>query len=180
MRIIGGRYRGRRLAGVPKEIRPTSDRLRETLYGVLGEAVTGSAWLDAFAGSGAVGIEALSRGAEFVIWNDNNPQALRLLHKNLEICGIEEGYEIFEKDVFVLLRTLQAPLLDFIFLDPPYRFGRFRKLLDRVSRVPSLHPRTTIILEIFKKLPLDFLPKDWIISRNLLQGDNRLIFFQPH
>lgn len=155
------------------------DRMRETLYSVIGDAVVDSVWLDGFAGSGAVGIEALSRGARFVIWNDKNPQALRLLRKNLTICGIEEGYEVYEKDLFTLLRTLKAPQLDFVFLDPPYDFGRFRKLLDRVSKVSSLHSGTTIILEIFKKVEPDFSPENWTITRNLLQGDNRLVFFQP-
>ena len=79
MRVISGRYRGRQLAPVRGRIRPTSDRLRETLFNIIGEAVVGSKWLDAFAGSGAVGIEALSREARHVVFNDISRDAIRQL-----------------------------------------------------------------------------------------------------
>ena len=104
MRIIGGKHRGRRLATVRGEIRPTTDRARECLFNVLDKTVVGSVWLDAFSGTGAVGIEALSRGAEFINFNDRSFAAVRLLKKNLKLCGIEGGWEVQQKDVFILLR----------------------------------------------------------------------------
>ncbi len=176
MRIIGGRYRNRRLAGIRGNVRPTSDRLRETLFAVLADSVPNSVWLDAFAGSGAVGIEALSRGARYVIFNDNRPKAGGLLRKNLALCELEEGYEIYQRDVSVLLRGLHSPPLDFVFLDPPYRFERYARLLNSVSKVPSLQTNTVIILEVFKKTSIDFLPKALAVSRTLRVGDTQLVF----
>ena len=179
MRIIAGKYGGRRLAAVPANIRPTGDKLRETLYNVLGPSVRDSVWLDAFAGSGAVVIEALSRGARLVIANDRNSQACKLLRKNLQIFGIEKGCEIYEKDVFVLLKKLKAPPIDFVFLDPPYDFRRYRKLFDQLSLFGSLCEKTMVILQVFKKINPDFLSVRWVVARTLLQGDNQLIFIQP-
>ena len=179
MRIIGGKHGGRRLATVPVGIRPTGDKLRETLYNVLGPSVKDSVWLDAFAGSGAVVIEALSRGARLVIANDKSSHARRLLQRNLEICGIEKGYEIYEKDVFVLLKKLKAPPIDFVFLDPPYDFRRYRKLFDQLSRLGSLGKKTTVILKTFRKIKPDFLSAQWMITRTLVQGDNQLFFLHP-
>ena len=179
MRIIAGRYGGRRLAAVPTNIRPTGDKLRETLYNVLGPSVRDSVWLDAFAGSGAVVIEALSRGARLVIANDKNSQARQLLSKNLQICGIEKGCEIYEKDVFVLLKKLKAPPIDFVFLDPPYDFRLYRKLFDQLREFGSLYEKTRVILQVFKKIKPDFLSVRWVVTRTLLQGDNQLIFIQP-
>jgi 16S rRNA (guanine(966)-N(2))-methyltransferase RsmD len=102
-------------------------------------------WLDLFAGSGAVGLEALSRGARHLIFNDRSSRALRLVRKNLEICQVEEGYEIHQMDAFVLLKKLELPAVDFVFLDPPRDFGRYEKLLTVVSRRPFLQPSTQVI-----------------------------------
>lgn len=180
MRVIGGQYKGRRLAtGVPAGVRPTSDRLREALYNLLGDSVRDTVWLDLFAGSGAVSIEALSRGARLVILNDHHPESVRLLKKNLKMCGIEEGFQVYQQDAFALLRMLNSPPLDFVFLDPPYDFGRQAKLLTRLCALPSLRGETTVILEAFKKVKPDFLPAGWSVTRTLLHGNNQLIFIQP-
>lgn len=179
MRIISGKYKGRRLATVPEGVRPTIDRVRESLFNVLRDVVADSVWLDLFAGSGAVGIEALSRGARYVIFNDSNPKAVKALAKNLEICGITDGYEIHSQDIFVLLKTLKSPPLDFVFLDPPYAFHRHDKLLDRVGKLPSIQPHTTIILEVFKKTKLEKVPETLNVTRTLPQGDNQLFFLRP-
>ena len=176
MRIIGGKYGSQRLAHVRGGIRPTSDRLRETLFDVVADSVRGSVWLDAFAGSGAVGIEALSRDARYVIFNDTGAEAIRLLRKNLKLCGVEEGYEVRQQDVFAFFRTPKSPPLDFIFLDPPYGFGRYAKLLRTVSETPSLQSRTLIVLEVFKKIPLNFVPENLTVSRVVRAGDNQLVF----
>jgi 16S rRNA (guanine966-N2)-methyltransferase len=132
MRIISGKYRGRRLAAVRGDVRPTSDRLRETLFNVIGDRIEGATWIDVFAGSGAVGIEALSRGARFVLFNDTSRDAIRLIKKNLELCGVEEGFQIRERDAFSVLRGLKPGFADVIFCDPPYDFGRYEKLLRRL------------------------------------------------
>ena len=179
MRIIAGKHRGRRLATVRGGIRPTTDRARECLFNVLGKAVVGSVWLDAFCGTGAVGIEAFSRGAAFINFNDRDFTAVRLLKKNLGLCGIEEGWDVQEKDVFTFLRSLESSPLDFVFLDPPYRFKRHQKLLDRVSRLPCLKAETLIILETFKKTPIPSLPEGLSLSRVVKVGIGVFLKFHP-
>ena len=178
MRIIAGKYRGHRLAAVPKGIRPSSDRLRETLFNVLGESVVGSTWLEAFAGSGAVGLEALSRGAGQVIFNDRNRQALRLVRRNLAICRVESGYEIHRMPVFQLLRKLNVPRLNFIFLDPPYDFGHYQKLLRAASQLPAVGTHTRIVLELFKKVNLEVLETGLSVRRTLRVGNSQLVFLR--
>ena len=178
MRIISGQNRGRRLAAVPKPIRPSTDRLREALFSVLAGSIRGSVWLDLFAGSGAVGLEALSRGARNLIFNDRSSRALRLVRKNLEVCKVEKGYKIHQMDAFVLLKKLKLPTLDFVFLDPPRDFGRYEKLLNEVSRIAVLQPSTQVILETFKKAKLDFFPEALTVVRKLRVGDNQLIFLR--
>ena len=178
MRIISGQYRGRRLAAVPKDVRPSTDRLREALFSILAGSISGSVWLDLFAGSGAVGLEALSRGARHLIFNDRSSRAVRVVRKNLGICQVEGGYEIHEMDAFVLLKKLEVPTLDFVFLDPPRDFGRYEKLLKEVSRFAFLQPSTQVILETFKKVKLDFFPESLTVVRKLRVGDNQLIFLR--
>lgn len=176
MRIIGGRYRGRRLANVPADLRPTSDRLRETLFSIVSDAVEESVWVEPFAGSGAVGIEALSRGARQLILNDRRARSLQLVRKNLKICQVEKGYQIHQRDVFGFFKKLNAPAIDFIFLDPPYDFGRYDKLLKAVGKLAGLRPSTWIILETFKKVKLDFVPENLAVFRTLRVGNAHLIF----
>ncbi len=178
MRIIAGIFGIRRLASVQEGIRPSSDRLRETLFDILGNSVSGSNWLDPFAGSGAVGIEALSRGARFVVFNDKSLAATQLIRKNLEICKVQAGYEIHQVDVFRLLKDNRMPPLDFVFLDPHYSFPRLKKLLTAVSRIGSLQLSTSVVLELSRKTKTDFLENNWIVSRQLVTGDSQLVFLE--
>ena len=175
MRIVGGRWRGRRLARPNPGIRPTTDRLREALFNVLGGSVAGSVWVDAFAGSGAVGIEALSRGAAWVIFNDKSSQALRLVRKNLLLCGADEGFEIFQKDAVSLFNELRGRRVDVVFLDPPYDYRRYAKLLAKIAEAAA-DSRPTVVLVVFKKTPLDFLEPSWILEKTVRAGDSHLLF----
>lgn len=176
MRIISGKYGGRRLVAVKGDIRPSSDRLRETLFNVLSD-LEGSIWLDAFAGSGAVGMEALSRGARHVIFNDRDKDAIRLVKQNLELCGIDEGYVIRDQDVFSLMRSLKPPFPDFVFFDPPYNFGRHVKLLEKMLAFRITTPQMLVILETFKKTQIR-PPEGFKIVRDILSGDSRLTFLK--
>lgn len=179
MRVIGGKCGGRRLATVRGGVRPTGDRLRESLFDILGQSVEGSVWLDAFAGSGAVGIEALSRGAAWVTFNDRDPVALRLLRKNLDLCGIEANYEVCAKDIFALLRQIKTPQrFDFVFLDPPYDFGRHAKLLDRTSHCRLVQAGSTVILESLSKSPAPEIPPTLKAIREIRAGSSRLSFYR--
>ena len=122
MRIIAGTYRSRSLeAPSGMATRPTSDRLRETLFNVLSPRIEGAAFLDLYAGSGAVGLEALSRGAARVEFVERGEPALRALRKNLEKLGIGRGFQIHGAGVGSVLRKMKAGAgFDLVFLDPPY------------------------------------------------------------
>src|SRR5271163_4958035 len=128
MRVIAGKYRGRPLRSLRgTDIRPTSDRLRETLFNVLSAgnpgALEGSVWLDLFAGTGAVGIEAISRGARQVYFVETSIPAAKLIEQNLQSLGIAAEYKILRDDLSGVLWRLQRDHVaaDVVFLDPPYR-----------------------------------------------------------
>jgi len=105
MRIISGQFRGRKLRG-PRNLslRPTSDRLKETLFNILARSIRDSVLLDVFAGTGAIGLEALSREAREVVFIESSPAACRLIRHNVDLCGITRGYRIIQSDVFTALR----------------------------------------------------------------------------
>ncbi len=126
MRIIAGRFKGRRLAAPTWEgLRPTSDKLRETLFNVLAPRLAGARVLDLCAGTGAVGLEALSRGAAIVIAVDADARAVALARRNAETCGVTADYTIQTGDVLTALPRLDvAGPFDIIYLDPPYAFAR--------------------------------------------------------
>lgn len=179
MRIIGGVCKGKRLFSPPQEVRPTTDRLREALFNVLGAEVSGSVWLDVFAGSGAVGIEALSRGASLVHFNERDTQTARVLRRNLSSCQIEEGFLIHQKDAFVFFNQLNPQSVTHIYLDPPYSFGRYEKLLKKISDWITPGSNVVVLLEVFKKTPVDFLPPGWRLERRLRAGDSCILVLRP-
>lgn len=120
MRIIGGIYRGRKLADFSEiGVRPTSDMARESLFNILRNDIPSARVLDLFCGTGAFGLEALSRGAEFVTFNDCSRKSIELLKKNLSTLKIEQAHEIKSLDGISLLKGVVKPY-DVIFLDPPY------------------------------------------------------------
>ena len=181
MRVIAGKYKSRRLAapeGV--ETRPTSDRLRETLFNVVAPGIAGSVWLDLFAGSGAIGIEALSRGAQSVYFVESSGAAARIIRKNLHTLEISEEADIFERDAMTALRTLntQGVVCNFIFLDPPYRkLDDYEQALNFISRSRLLSQGGQVIAEHDKH----FDPGDAFgllrRHRTLRQGDAVLSFY---
>ena len=177
MRIISGKYKGHRLAAISAGIRPSSNRLRKTLFDVLGDFVDGSVWLEPFAGSGAIGLEALSRYASYVIWNDKNSEAISLIRKNASICRIQRDYEIHRMPVFTFLKKLQVKRLDCVFLDPPYDFGKYQKLLKIVSLLPGVLSSTKIILEASKRKKFRISKSGLTVIRSLNVGDSQLMFF---
>jgi 16S rRNA (guanine966-N2)-methyltransferase len=181
MRVIAGKYKSRRLdAPAGMQTRPTSDRLRETLFNVVAPSVEGSVWLDLFAGSGAIGIEALSRGARSVSFVESATAAARTIRKNLHALEIEEGADVIERDVAVALRMLdsQALVCDFIFLDPPYRkLDDYEQVLGFLSQSRLLNAGSQVIAEHDKH----FDPGDafgaLLRYRTLRQGDAVLSFY---
>lgn len=182
MRVIAGKFKSRRLAAPPgMATRPTSDRLRETLFNVVTPRVPDSVWLDLFAGSGAIGIEALSRGAHSVYFVESSSAAARTIRKNLQSLGIEEGFEVIEREAATALRMLdsQAVTCDFCFLDPPYAdYGAYEQTLGFLSQSRLLTPKSIVIAEHDKHSDLLDRYGALVRFRKLRQGDAVLSFYR--
>jgi 16S rRNA (guanine966-N2)-methyltransferase len=150
VRIIAGKLGGRRLQS-PKgnDLRPTGDRLKETLFNILGQNLAGMAVVDAFSGTGAIGIEALSRGASAVVFIDRSPESARLIRRNLELCGITIGYRLMQLDIFQSLRQLgrEKSRADIIFMDPPYDWKPYQDLLGLVFMLGLADQSSRVIVE---------------------------------
>jgi 16S rRNA (guanine966-N2)-methyltransferase len=187
MRVIAGQYRSRPLRSLRgRDIRPTSDRLRETLFDVLcaGDpaALAGTTWFDLYAGTGAVGIEALSRGAGSVYFVEASKPAAALIAENMRSLGIADGVHIVRGEVGKVLRQCEAAgvVADFVFLDPPYPLrDEYARTLDALAESKLLHKTTMVIVEHEKK----FDPGDSFGQlhryRKLQQSDARLSFYRP-
>jgi 16S rRNA (guanine966-N2)-methyltransferase len=177
MRVIAGKYRSRPLKSLPGlDLRPTSDRLRETVFNVLTAAkvLEGSVWLDLFAGTGAVGIEALSRGAQQVYFVELERKHARLIRQNLNSLNITDGFEVYESDVATALRSLEASGVEFgfCFVDPPYAMrGAYVRTLEFLADSRILTPATIVIVEHEKKFDPDQHYGKLRRYRKLLQGD---------
>lgn len=186
MRVIAGKFRSRPLKS-PKglALRPTSDRLRETLFNVLAERIPGSCFVDVFAGTGAVGIEALSRGAREVTFVENHIPALRLIRLNLQSLEIQSGAKVLALDA---LRGLQriaanpsaiASPVDIVFLDPPYAAGQdYRRVLEYLGTARFLAAGSQVIAEHRASVELPELFGSLARVRVLRQGDANLSFYR--
>lgn len=153
MRVIAGSAGGRRLTPPrDREIRPTSDRVREALFNILGSlcgSVAGMTVLDVFAGTGALGIEALSRGAERAVFVDNGKEAQGLISQNLAAVGFTTSGRIVAKEALSALKTLEATgqQFDLVFLDPPYDRGLTGKVLEYLESSPLIDEESIIVAE---------------------------------
>jgi 16S rRNA (guanine966-N2)-methyltransferase len=150
MRIIAGKYRGRRLrAPRGRKIRPTSDRLRESIFNIIGPAIRGHKIVDIFAGTGAMGIEALSRGADHAVFIDKHPLALECLRMNIASLGRPDQWDIIRWDVGSNLRCLAALNMRFsyAFIDPPYNKGLLTRTLANLLASDVMLPGGLMVLE---------------------------------
>ena len=147
MRVVSGSARGTKLDSIDSlSTRPTQDRVKESLFNIIFDEVYDSNFLDLFAGSGAVGIEALSRGAEKVIFVENDFKALQVLKKNILLAKYEEASNIYSIDVLRYLRDVQNKF-DIIFLDPPYMDNYYNKVLDLIIERDILVQNGLVIVE---------------------------------
>lgn len=186
MRIIAGQFKSRPLKPVPGyDVRPTSDRLRETLFNVLTagnpEALAGCVFLDVFAGTGAVGIEAISRGAAKVYFVESAVKAANVIRANLKSLGIASGFEVIERDALRALRQLDAAGVhaDYAFLDPPYALqDAYAGVLGFLSQSPIVSPETLIIAEHEKHFDPGGQVGSLMRTRVLKQGDATLSFYR--
>lgn len=149
MRIISGEFGSRRLVfPKSKKTRPMMDRARETIFNILGESVAGAKILDLFAGSGSLGLEALSRGASHVIFVEKGPWARKSIRENLKRLNLEKKAGVISQDVFRAIRGLErkGETFDFIFLDPPYNQGLVKKILNQLDRSVIVTSLTQLVL----------------------------------
>ncbi len=186
MRVIAGKYRSRPLQSLRgMDIRPTSDRLRETLFNVLTAgnptALDGSIWIDLFAGTGAVGIEALSRGAGNAYFVENSRAAIDVIRKNLKNLGISGGFHILQEDVASGLKRLErhGVTANVVFLDPPYRLTEdYGKTLSGLAESPVISASTVVIAEHEKHFDPGEKFGDLRRYRLLPQGSAALSFYR--
>jgi len=164
------------------DVRPSSDRLRETLFNVLsaGHELEGSRWIDLFAGTGAVGIEAISRGAAYVYFVEKAPKVARIVEANLKSVNAEDQAELLTADATGALRQLEGiEPVDFVFLDPPYREeGAYLGVLRILADSPVLKPDAIVIAEHTKHFDPGDGPDGLRRYRSLKQGDAVLSFYR--
>jgi 16S rRNA (guanine(966)-N(2))-methyltransferase RsmD len=183
VRIIAGEFRGRRLL-TPKgrSIRPTSDRVREALFNVIALHVVGSHVLDLFAGTGALGLEALSRGAALAVFVDHDAEAVRLIGENIRLCGAHERARVLRRPILQALGTLAKERpdpgwFDLVFLDPPYGQDQVPAVLERLTELKLV---ATSALAVAEHHRLDAIPAacgSWQRIKERRYGDTVVSFF---
>jgi 16S rRNA (guanine966-N2)-methyltransferase len=182
MRLIAGKFRSRRLKGPGTlRLRPTSDKLRETLFNILGPAVEDSLFVDLYAGTGAIGMEAISRGAREVILIESNPKAAKLIRDNLAALEIFSEAQLIEADVLAGLSKLSGRHLmaDFIFLDPPYeRSEEAARALGFLDASHLIAPRGVVIVEHRRGTELPSRVGRLELARQIEQGDATISFYR--
>jgi 16S rRNA (guanine(966)-N(2))-methyltransferase RsmD len=176
LRIIAGSLKGRRLDTPTWDgLRPTSDRLRETLFNVVAARVGEARVLDGFAGTGAVGIEALSRGAAHVTLVESDPRAIRLVERNLDHCAVTDRYAIIRARFADAARRLQSGSFELIFLDPPYGPDVIVSSLEAAA--PLVAPGGLLILEHARRDAAPARAGSLAKTRDINSGDSALSFY---
>jgi 16S rRNA (guanine966-N2)-methyltransferase len=176
MRVIAGEFKGRRLDAPDwPGLRPTSDKLRGTLFNILAPRIRGARVLDGYAGTGAVGIEALSRGAAHVSFVEADPRAAQLIAANLDRCGIVDRYAII-RAAFAGIRAPLPVAFDIVFLDPPY--GAAELLAALTAAEPLVGPDTLLVIEHAKRDTAPVRAGALARTRDVASGDSALGFYQ--
>jgi len=182
MRIISGDSKGRKLA-TPKDLslRPTSDRVKESIFNILRGQIEGGTVLDLFAGTGNLGIEALSRGAKEVTFVEKGKQALRLIQKNLEQFGMEERSEVLPTDANRAIEILKerGKAFDLIFMDPPYEQGLIERTLMKLNSHPIYHKDSVLVVEHHRRERLSSAVKGWNLIRQRRIGETVISLLTP-
>jgi 16S rRNA (guanine966-N2)-methyltransferase len=186
MRIIAGAYKGHKISTFGGGYRPTSAIIKKSLFDIIAAEIEGSRFLDMFAGSGAVGLEALSRGAEYVCFIENSKSHVNVLRENVERLEIDKGsYEILPMDYAYALQSLmeRRETFDIIFVDPPYSAIMPGRILGEVVESRVLAPDGILVLEgarVDSRKTLDAMPRELYPVREQDHGGTALIFFRWH
>ncbi|MEK6692475.1 MAG: 16S rRNA (guanine(966)-N(2))-methyltransferase RsmD [Nitrospirota bacterium] len=180
MKVVSGISRGRRLKGSKAGIRPTSEKVKEALFDIIGEKVKGAIFLDLYAGTGAIGIEALSRGGEKAVFVESDPSLRRVIRENVSSLGLGEKADVVGQDAGRFLNNAmkKAERFDIIFLDPPYHTGEMDRIIKILSKGDVLNEDGVLVAEHFKKKKL---PEEVGLLRLLKEyryGDTVLTFYK--
>jgi 16S rRNA (guanine966-N2)-methyltransferase len=182
MRIIGGTSKGRKLAPVHgRGIRPTSDRVKESIFNILGGDIEDQIVLDLFAGTGNLGLEALSRGASRVLFVEKSRQALSLIQRNLSQCGMEDRAEILPTDALRAIGILnqRKEVFDLILMDPPYEKGLVQRMLTKIENMGICHADSILVIEHDRREALPSRTPGWALLRERKIGDTLISFLTP-
>jgi len=170
LRIIGGQWRGRKLNFVDEPgVRPTADRVRETLFNWLMMEIEGARCLDLFAGSGALGLEALSRGAEQVVFVDSNSKVINTIKLQLKILGAESAQVVQQTAEHYLQGKNNSPF-DIVFLDPPFHKNFLLRIIQQLIDGNWLKQESLIYIEAEKELGEPELPEGWVFHKSKTAG----------
>lgn len=176
MRIIAGKYKGRQLnASKNQSIRPTTNKIKEYVFSLLDDFVLNANIVDLFCGSGSLGIEALSRGAQNVTFVDNSQDSLRILRRNVNQIKVEEPYKVVRKDAVAFLKGNRQPF-DLIFADPPDKWSDFEKALPMLFKSSNLGKYGIVVLENEKSQDINWDSEVFEVLRQK-KFDRRLITF---
>lgn len=183
MRVIAGKARRLPLKTIPGvDTRPTTDRIKETLFNMLQPDLQDTFFLDLFSGSGAIGIEALSRGAEFAWFVEQNKAACQCIEENLTFTKLLPQSEIMQMDCMHAIVKLEQKevVFDYIFMDPPYRKQWENQVLEKLSDSSICAEKTTVILETAKDISLDEILKKqpWEVMKEKVYKTNKHIFLR--
>jgi len=179
MRVIAGTLKGRRLAPVKGRIRPTAAKVREAIFNILGEAVIEARVLDLFAGTGALGIEALSRGAKAAVFVEDHPEALKVLRRNLHDLGLTAQTMVLPIPVLTALKKLavRGDRFHLAFLDPPYGGGVAAGVLEALAAAQLMLPQTWVVAEHSRRESLPERGGDLWRRELRRYGDTQVAFY---
>jgi 16S rRNA (guanine966-N2)-methyltransferase len=179
MRIVGGHMRGRKLkAPANLALRPTSDRVRESIFNLIGPGVPGRKALDLFAGTGALGIEALSRGCSETVFVERDSRALHIIQENLSRCAVGAGCRVVVRDAMRFLSKLDADApFDLVLVDPPYRKDMIGKVLELLDALPWLTGEGVVVCESESSLQLPDKIGNLCLLKHRKYGDTAVHIF---
>lgn len=181
MRIVAGEYGGRRLKAVPgMKTRPTTDKVKEAMFNIIGPYLDGGQVLDLFAGSGGLSIEAVSRGADHATLVDRQYQAIKTIHENLSVTKEEDKFTVLKGDAYKMLNKLakQEQSFDYVFLDPPYKKQQILELMEQLKQLGLLNAGALIICETDQVADLPEELADFELIKKADYGITELTFYR--
>lgn len=180
LRVISGLAKGRKLHMVPGSgTRPISDRVKEALFNILGTNVRGTRWLDLFAGTGSVGIEALSRGAELALFVDNSRKAIETIEKNLDHTRLSDRAEVIRQDAFEFIRRNSKQIFDFVYIAPPQYEDLWLKAVKMIDAEPRILAHDAwIIVQIHPKENQNIALRSMVEHDQRRYGNTLLTFYK--